>query len=115
MWSIWVESNTALGGFRVLKKTLESPYTTKVNYRDRTTRGTTLGLLREAFSFPHPYWLFVCLQTRSSPREWNSWWMGVSAGGVRDALAKLPPPIIRAVGSGQWAVGNGQWAVGSGQ
>ena len=36
-----VQYFTALGGFRVLKKTLESPYTTKVNYRDRTTRGTT--------------------------------------------------------------------------
>ena len=30
-----------LVGFRVLKKTLESPYTTKLNYRGRTTRGTT--------------------------------------------------------------------------
>ena len=28
----------------MLKKTLESPYTTKVNYRDRTTRGTTRTL-----------------------------------------------------------------------
>ena len=41
VWSIWVESSTALGGFRVLKKTLEAPYTTKVNYRDPTSRGTT--------------------------------------------------------------------------
>lgn len=41
VWSIWVESSTALGGFRVLKKTSEAPYTTKVNYRDRTSRGTT--------------------------------------------------------------------------
>ena len=29
-------------GFRALKKTLEAPYTTKVNNRDRTSRGTTL-------------------------------------------------------------------------
>ena len=41
VWSIWVESSTALGGFRVLKKTSEAPYTTKVNYRGRTSRGTT--------------------------------------------------------------------------
>ena len=27
VWSIWVESSTALGGFRVLKNTLEAPYT----------------------------------------------------------------------------------------
>ena len=40
--SIWVESSTALGGFRVLKNTSEAPYTTKVNYRDPTSRGTTL-------------------------------------------------------------------------
>ena len=39
--SICVESSTALGGFRVLKKTSEAPYTTKVNYRVRTSRGTT--------------------------------------------------------------------------
>ena len=41
VWSISVESSTALGGFRVLKKTSEAPYTTKVNYRDHTSRGTT--------------------------------------------------------------------------
>ena len=41
VWSIWVESSTALGGFRVLKKTSEAPYTTKVNYRELTSRGTT--------------------------------------------------------------------------
>ena len=41
VWSTWVESSTALGGFRVLKKTQEAPYTTKLNYRIRTTRGTT--------------------------------------------------------------------------
>ena len=28
-------------GFRALKKTLEAPYTTKVNNRVRTSRGTT--------------------------------------------------------------------------
>ena len=43
VWSIWVESSTALGGFRVLKKTSEAPYTTKLNYRDRTSRGSTRG------------------------------------------------------------------------
>ena len=42
VWSRWVESSTALGGFRVLKKTLEAPYATKVNCRDWTSRGTTL-------------------------------------------------------------------------
>ena len=36
-----LESATRLGGFR---KTLEAPYTTKVNNRDRTSRGTTQGL-----------------------------------------------------------------------
>ena len=29
-------------GFRALRKTLEAPYTTKVNNRVRTSRGTTL-------------------------------------------------------------------------
>ena len=33
VWSRWVESSTRLGGFRALKKTLEAPYTTKVNNR----------------------------------------------------------------------------------
>ena len=37
-----------LGGFRLLKKTLEAPYTTKVNYRDPTSRGTTLRLHHHA-------------------------------------------------------------------
>ena len=37
-----MESSTRLDGFRALKKTLEAPYTTKVNYRGRTSRGTTL-------------------------------------------------------------------------
>ena len=39
--SRWPESITRLGGFRALKKTTEAPYSTKVNYRIRTTRGTT--------------------------------------------------------------------------
>ena len=39
--SRWVECSTALGGFRVLKKTQEAPCTTKLNCRGRTTRGTT--------------------------------------------------------------------------
>ena len=41
--SRWVESSssTRLGGFRALKKTTEAPYTTKVNNRGRTSRGTT--------------------------------------------------------------------------
>ena len=34
-------SITRLGGFRALKKTPEVPYTTKVNYREPTSRGTT--------------------------------------------------------------------------
>ena len=33
-----------IGGFRALKKTTEAPYTTKVDYRERTSRGTTLCL-----------------------------------------------------------------------
>ena len=33
VWSRWVEFSTALGGFTVLKKTPEAPYTTKVNNR----------------------------------------------------------------------------------
>ena len=41
VWCRWVESSKALGGFRVLKKTSEAPYTTKLNYRIRTTRGRT--------------------------------------------------------------------------
>jgi hypothetical protein len=41
MWSRWVESSTRLGGFRALKKTTEAPYTTKVNNREPTSRGTT--------------------------------------------------------------------------
>jgi len=41
VWSIWVESSTRLGGFRALKKTPEASYTTKVNYRKPTSRGTT--------------------------------------------------------------------------
>ena len=41
VWSRWVESSTRLGGFKALKKTTEAPYTTKVNYRGPTSRGTT--------------------------------------------------------------------------
>jgi hypothetical protein len=41
VWSRWVESSTRLGGFRALKKTTEAPYTTKVNNREHTSRGTT--------------------------------------------------------------------------
>ena len=44
VWSRWLESATRRVGFRALKKTLEAPYTTKVNNRDRTSRGTTLSL-----------------------------------------------------------------------
>ena len=33
VWPRWVESSTRLGGFEGLKKTLEAPHTTKVNYR----------------------------------------------------------------------------------
>ena len=49
MWSKWVESNQALGGFRVLKKTLEAPYTTKVNFRMCTSRGTTRRLSDDVY------------------------------------------------------------------
>jgi len=42
-----VESSTRLGGFRALKKTTEAPYTTKVNYRKCTSRGTTLTMVPE--------------------------------------------------------------------
>ena len=45
VWSRWLESATRRVGFRALKKTLEAPYTTKVNNRERTTRGTTLRLV----------------------------------------------------------------------
>ena len=38
VWSRWSESATRRVGFRALKKTL---YTTKVNNRVRTSRGTT--------------------------------------------------------------------------
>jgi hypothetical protein len=41
VWSRWLESSTRLGGFRALKKTQEAPYTTKVNYREAASRGTT--------------------------------------------------------------------------
>ena len=41
VWYRWVESSTRLGGFTALKKTPEAPYTTKVNYREHTSRGTT--------------------------------------------------------------------------
>jgi hypothetical protein len=41
--SRWLESSTRLDGFRALKKTPEAPYTTKVNYREHTSRGPTLG------------------------------------------------------------------------
>ena len=41
VWSRWLESATRRVGFRALKKTLEAPYTTKVNNREPTTRGTT--------------------------------------------------------------------------
>ena len=38
-----MESATRRVGFRALKKTLEPPYTTKVNNRVHTSRGTTRG------------------------------------------------------------------------
>ena len=41
VWSRWWESATRRVGFRALKKTLEAPYTTKVNNLEPTTRGTT--------------------------------------------------------------------------
>jgi hypothetical protein len=41
VWCRWVESSTRPGGFRALKKTTEAPYTTKVNNRMCTSRGTT--------------------------------------------------------------------------
>ena len=40
VWSRWLESATRRVGFRALKKTLEALYTTKVNNRVRTSRGT---------------------------------------------------------------------------
>ena len=42
VWSKWLESSTRRVGFRALKKALEAPYTTKVNNRVHTSRGTTL-------------------------------------------------------------------------
>ena len=41
VWFRWVEPSTRPGGFRALKKTTEAPYTTKVNNRVCTSRGTT--------------------------------------------------------------------------
>ena len=52
VWSRWLESSTRLGGFRALKKTTEAPYTTKVNYRMCTSRGTTPTGYRPAGSGP---------------------------------------------------------------
>ena len=43
VWSRWLESATRLGGFRALKNTLEALYTTKVNNRVHTSRGTSRG------------------------------------------------------------------------
>ena len=40
-WSRWLESATRRVGFRALKKALEALYTTKVNNRVHTSRGTT--------------------------------------------------------------------------
>ena len=50
VWARWSESDTRRVGFRALKKTLEALYTTKVNNRDRTSRGTT----RERMVDLHP-------------------------------------------------------------
>ena len=41
VWSRWLELATRRVGFRALKKTLEAPYSTEVNNREPTTRGTT--------------------------------------------------------------------------
>ena len=41
VWSRWLESATRRVGFGALKKTLEALYTTKVNNRVHTSRGTT--------------------------------------------------------------------------
>ena len=41
VWSRWLESATRRVGFEALKKTLEALYTTKVNNRVHTSRGTT--------------------------------------------------------------------------
>ena len=49
VWSRWVESSTRLGGFKALKKTTEAPYTTKVNYRELASRGTTLNVKARDF------------------------------------------------------------------
>ena len=45
VWSRWLESVTRRVGFRALKKTLEAPYTTKVNNRVHTSRGATLDVV----------------------------------------------------------------------
>jgi hypothetical protein len=70
--SRWVESSTRLGGFRALKKTTEAPYTTKVNNRGSTSRGTTQSAVdpvavRLCFTTapPRAGW------TRKKQRQWS--------------------------------------------
>jgi len=95
VWSRWVESGTRLvGGFRALKKTPEAPYTTKVNYREHTSRarGTTLtyGFTRT----PVPvharsaHFQFAFLH-RTSPRLLNKYIDATQ----RCMRHPLPPPL----------------------
>ena len=63
VWSRWVESSTRIGGFRALKKTPEAPYTTKVNYREPTSRGTTHP--KSVSSFMFPFWFTRLPQERA--------------------------------------------------
>ena len=79
VWSRCAESSTRLGGFRALKKTTEAPYTTKVNYRGRTTRGTTHHTLE--FSTLGPFFLSVALV--------------VSVGASSVSSVKLFPETLR--------------------
>ena len=70
-----VQYAPTVGGFRALKKTTEAPYTTKVNYRSPTSRGTTLPhvrphLLRESVQMQIGYRhrFFVKIYTYGLPR-----------------------------------------------
>ena len=89
VWSRWVVSSTRLSGFRALKKTPEAPYTTKVNYRGPTSRGTILTLLRR---------LGRTLVSRANRAK-----AGVANGGVAKAQGR--PVEVRGKGEGRLGQG----------
>ena len=90
VWSRWVESSTRLGGFRALKKTTEAPYTTKVNNRIHTSRGTTRVSLRVTRALPSLSKASRCAMTVS----WRSFFPAIlgSEGCVR--YTGRPPPLL---------------------